>query len=215
MLALEVTSRGEGESADALRARGLVPAVLYGPKEPTTPIAIDALRLQHVWREAGETSIVVLKGVGEDKDALIHDAQFHPVTGKLLHADFYVIEKGKKITITVPLEFIGTAPAEKQGHIVVKTLHEVEIEVAPAELPHKLEVDISSLANVGDHLLASQIALPASASLVTGADEIVASVKEFKEEPTETAPAPETVIIGEEKKEEGEAAEEKARPGKE
>jgi len=50
---------------------------------------------------------------GEDKDALIHDVQFHPVTGRLLHADFYVLEKGKKIKISVPLEFEGAAPAEK------------------------------------------------------------------------------------------------------
>jgi large subunit ribosomal protein L25 len=117
-----------------------------------------------------------------------------------------VLEKGKKIKINVPLEFEGVAPAEKSGHIVVKTLHEVEIEVTPQELPHNLPVDLSKLSNVGDHIVASDITLPPSATLLTDADEIVASVKEFKEEKEEIAPAPETVIIGEEKKE-GEAAE--------
>jgi len=75
-----------------------VPAVFYGPKEASTAISVDARKLAHVWREAGETTIVTLKGLGEDKDTLIHDAQFHPVNGQLLHADFYVLEKGKKIT---------------------------------------------------------------------------------------------------------------------
>jgi len=202
MITLDVEKRDAKESPETLRARGVVPAVFYGPKEDTTPISIDSLKLERLWREAGETTIVRLKGIGEEKDALIHDVQLHPVTGKLQHADFYVIEKGKKVTITVPLEFKGQAPAEKLGHIVVKTLHEVEIEVAPQELPHSLPVDLSVLGNIGDHILVSNIPLPSSATLVTSADEIVASVKEFKEEAEEVTPAPETVIIGEEKKEE-------------
>lgn len=207
MLTLEVKARGGDESAEMLRKRGAIPAVFYGPKEHSTPIAIDERLLEHVWKKAGETAIVTLKGLGEDKDTLIHDAQFHPVTGKLLHVDFYVLEKGKKIKINVPLEFKGTAPAEKAGHIVVKTLHEVEIEVIPQELPHSLTVDLGKLEKVGDHIVVRDITLPGSASLVTSPDEIIASVKEFKEEPVEVAPMPETVIIGEEKKAEAAAAE--------
>jgi len=203
MLTLDVKARDDKESAETLREQGIVPAVFYGPKEKATPIAINALKLEHVWKEAGETTIVTLKGVGEDKDTLIHDAQVHPLTGKLLHADFYVLEKGKKVRIKVPLEFIGAAPAEKLGHIVVKALHEVEIEVTPQELPHSLSVDLTALGNVGDHIVASQIPLPPSATLLTHSEEIVASVKEFREEKEEITPPPETVIIGEEKVEEG------------
>jgi len=210
MLVLEVKARVENESADTLRKTGAVPAVFYGPKEAATAISVDARKLAHVWREAGETTIVTLKGLGEDKDTLIHDAQFHPVNGQLLHADFYVLEKGKKITIKVPLEFEGAAPAEKAGHILVKALHEVEIEVAPAELPHHLAVDLSVLANVGDHITAAQIKLPASATLLTHAEEIVASVTEFKEEKEEITPAPETIITTEKAPEEGAAADEAA-----
>ena len=94
MLTLDVKARDDKESAETLREQGIVPAVFYGPKEKATPIAINALKLEHVWKEAGETTIVTLKGVCEDKDTLIHDAQVHPLTGKLLHADFYVLEKG-------------------------------------------------------------------------------------------------------------------------
>ena len=203
MLTLDVKARDDKESAETLREQGIVPAVFYGPKEKATPIAINALKLEHVWKEAGETTIVTLKGVGEDKDTLIHDAQVHPLTGKLLHADFYVLEKGKKVRIKVPLEFIGAAPAEKLGHIVVKALHEVEIEVTPQELPHSLSVDLTALGNVGDHIVASLVPLPPSATLLTHSEEIVASVKEFREEKEEITPPPETVIIGEEKVEEG------------
>lgn len=196
-LALEVQPRDGKTDPETLRKAGSVPAVFYGPKESSTPIAINALRLEHVWKEAGETTVITLTGVGEDKETLIHDAQFHPVTGKLLHADFYVLEKGKKVKIKIPLEFEGQAPAEKAGHIIVKALHEIEIEVTPAELPHNLVVDLTKLENVGDHIMAHEIKLPPSASLITSKDEIVASVTEFKEEPVEITPAPETIITTE------------------
>src|SRR3989344_5691123 len=123
MLVLEVKPRGK-ESADTLRQGGEVPAVFYGPKEKATAIAGDARKLAHVWREAGETTIVTLKGLGEDKDTLIHDAQFHPVGGQLLHADFYVVKRERNITTKRPLKLEGAAPAEKAGHILVKALHE-------------------------------------------------------------------------------------------
>ena len=212
MLALEVKARVENESADTLRKQGAVPAVFYGPKEAATAISVDARKLAHVWREAGETTIVTLKGLGEDKDTLIHDAQFHPINGQLLHADFYVLEKGKKIKIKVPLEFEGVAPAEKAGHILVKALHEVEIEVAPAELPHHLLVDLTKLVNVGDHITAAQITLPPSAALITHAEEVVASVTEFKEEAVEITPAPETIITTEKAGEAGAGEAEAASP---
>lgn len=189
MLALEIQTRNAQESSDAVRARGLMPAVFYGPKEESMPIAIDAARFERVFKEAGETTVITLKGVGGDKDTLVHDVQFHPVTGKPLHADFYVIEKGKKVSVSIPLEFEGQAPAEKLGFIISKALHEVEIEVAPAELPKHLIVDITSLANDGDHITVGQIKLPPSAELVTDASEIVASVTEMKEEKEEAAPA--------------------------
>jgi large subunit ribosomal protein L25 len=187
-ITLAVQARGN-ESAESLRAGGLVPAVFYGPKEQSTPVAIEARAFERALREAGETTIVTLTGVGDAKDTLIHDVQTDPVSGIPLHVDFYVLEKGKKVTINVPLEFEGTAPAEKVGGVLVKALHEVEIEVAPAQLPHSLSIDLSVLENIGDRILAKDIALPTSATLITDGDEIVASVTEAKEEETE-APAP-------------------------
>lgn len=208
MLTLAVTPRAEMDS-DALRAAGSMPAVFYGPKEPAHAVTIDTKQFEKVWKEAGETTLVQLNGVDGTKDTLIKDVQFHPVTGKPLHADFYVLEKGKKVELMIPLEFAGVAPAEKAGHIISKALHEIEIEVAPHEIPHELVIDLSSLVNVGDHITVSQIVLPASAELKTGGDEIVVSVTEFVEEKVEepvaaegAAPAEGTAAPAEEKKEE-------------
>lgn len=205
MLTLDVETREAG-SARSLRAKGSVPAVFYGPKEQATAIAVDARKLEAIWRQAGQTSVVTLHGIGDDKETLIRDVQEHPVTGALLHADFYVLEKGKKVRISVPLEFSGVAPAEKAGHIISKAMHELEIEVAPAELPHHLTVDLTKLADIGTHITAADIALPPSATLVTDADEIVASATEFVEEQEAPSAAPETVILTAKPEGEAEAA---------
>jgi large subunit ribosomal protein L25 len=195
MLELEIKPRDSKESAETLRAKGVLPAVIYGPKEESAAITVEQKTFERLFKQAGETTIIKLKGLGEEKDSLVHDIQRHPVTDTILHADFYVLEKGKKLTLNIPLEFVGEAPAEKLGHIVTKVVHEVEIEVAPAELPQHLEVDISKLENVGDHILASDIKLPASAELKINPEEVIVSVSAFVEEkieapaPTEAAPA--------------------------
>ncbi len=182
-------------SADVVRTKGMIPAVFYGPKEKATPISIDARAFEHAWKEAGETTIVSLTGIGGAKETLIKDVQVLPTTGAVIHVDFYVLEKGKKVEIAVPLEFTGEAPAEKLGHILVKSMHEIEIEVAPADLPHSLEVDISKLENVGDQITVADVKLPPSAELISDPEEIVASVAAFveeKEETPEAAPAAES-----------------------
>jgi len=205
MLELAIKPRDAKASNDELRTAGSIPAILYGPKEDATPISINTQAFTRLFKEAGETTIVKLTGVGDEKETLIHDVQFHPVTDMPLHADFYVLEKGKKITLAIPLEFIGVAPAEKLGHIITKVVHEVEIEVAPAELPQHLEVDLSKLENVGDHILAGDIKLPSSATLITNAEEILVSITAFVEE-KELETEVKLAEVGEEPKEGEEAA---------
>ncbi len=180
MLSLDISARDMQQSADSLRKGGVLPAVFYGPKEKATPIAIPLPAFERIWRESGETTIITLMGVGEPKEVLIQDVAEHPVTGTPLHADFYVLEKGKKIEIAVPVEFTGVAPAEKEGGVVVKVLHEIEIRVAPAELPQHLTVDLSALKAIGDHVTVSQVPVPPSAEFITDPDEIVVSITEQK-----------------------------------
>lgn len=208
IMTLNVEKRDSTESAAVIRQRGFAPAVFYGPKEDATPIVIDARKLASIWKAAGETTIIKLEGAGEGLDTLIKDVQIHPVTGEILHADFYALEKGKKVEISVPLHFIGEAPAEKLGGVISKALHEVEIEVSAAELPHALDVDLALLADLNSHITAGQIKLPPSATLKIDADEIVASVTSLEVEPEPTAAegeVPNPIVEGEEKKEEAAA----------
>ena len=196
MLNLEIEARDVKANLTVLRTAARIPAVFYGHKESPIAISVNAKVADKLWKAAGETTLVTLTGVGAPKETLIKDVQIHPVSGALMHMDFYVLEKGKKIEVMIPLEFINDAPAEKLGFIVVKALQEIEIEVSPSELPHTLDVDLSKLMGMGDHITAADIALPPSARLMTDSETIIASVTAFEEYveqeiPTEAAPASE------------------------
>ncbi len=166
-----------------------MPAVFYGKKEKSTPISITKSKFKKIWKEAGESSVIELSGKGIEAEALIQDVDFDPVTDEPRHADFYVFEKGKKISINAPLEFVGVSPAVKDlGGTLVKVMYELEIEAMPKDLPHSINVDISSLVNFDSIISAKDIKLPEGVFLITKPDEVIASVYEAKEEVEEAAP---------------------------
>lgn len=197
-------------SAAALRRAGKLPAVFYGRKTVSTPISISAAEFLKVWKMAGENAVVMLTSPDGEVETLIHEVDRHPVSGAFRHADFYAFEKGQKLKIKVPIEFVGVAPAVKDlGGVLVKVLHELEIEAEPRYLPHKIEADISSLKAFGNVLTAKELKLPASVMLVTSVDEVVASVYEPKEEVSPEAPPDLSAIevVKKGKEEEASAAE--------
>ncbi len=188
MLTLNVEKREKKLKPETIRQNGQIPAVFYGKKAESTPITVKEVDFLKAWKEAGESSVLILKGVGEDHEALIHDIDLDPVTGKVRHADFYVLEKGKKVKVGVPIEFTGIAPAVKElGGTLVKVLHELEIEAMPKDLPHELILDVSALVNFESRIIAKDIKLPAGVELVTDAEEVVALASEVKEELEEEA----------------------------
>jgi len=187
MLKLEAKKRDiVGKKVKTIRDNGGLPAVLYGPKEDTTSITIPAKDFLVVWKEAGETTVVSLKIEGGDKDVMIHDVSVDPLNGTPVHVDFYAIEKGKKVEVSVPLEFIGVAPAVKElGGTLVKVLHELEVEALPNNIPHELTVDISSLVDFESHIAVKDIKLPEGVSAKNDPNETITLVSQPKDEEDE------------------------------
>lgn len=187
-MTLQVEKRDKKTDLGALRQTGKMPAVFYGKNEVSTPISVMAIDFSKTYKKAGESTVVVLRGPGIEVESLIHDVNLHPVTGKPIHADFYVFEKGKKIKVGVSLEFVGTAPAIKDlGGTLIKVLYDIEIEAFPKDLPHRLEVDISNLVDFKSIISAKDIKLPRGVELAIRGDDIIASVSEPKEEIEEVA----------------------------
>lgn len=208
MLELAVEKREKIGKATKRRAGGNIPAVFYGPKEESTPITLSEKDFMKVWKEAGESSVIELTGMGDAKEALIHDVDLDPVSGAVRHADFYVIEKGKKIQVSVPLTFVGEAPAVKElGGSLVKVLHEIDIEVMPKDLPHEITVDVTGLTDFEKQIHVKDLAVPSDVEVLTDAEETVALVAEAKEEEEEPSEAPDLDSIEVEKKGKDEEAE--------
>lgn len=186
---LAVTKRDIAKKPHSLRLEGVLPAVVYGRSEESTPIAVDRKTFEKVYKAAGESSVITLTGLGGAKQALIHDVAVDPVNGQPIHADFYAIEKGQKVTVSVPFEFEGVAPAVKElGGILTKVMYELEIEVEPADLPQHIVVDVSKLATLEDQIKISDLKLPASAKISIDPDEVVAMISVAKDEPVEETP---------------------------
>ena len=189
MLTLNVEKRDMKVTPEAIRKNGSIPAVFYGPKEATTPIIINAKDFTKTWKKAGESSVIILKEGANEHEVLIHEVDIHPLSGDVRHADFYVIEKGKKVKVAVKLVYSGVSPAVKdKGAILVKVRREVEIEAAPRDLPHEIIVDISKLVEFTDVVKAKDLSIPAGVELKIGPEEVIASISEAKEE-VEEAPA--------------------------
>ena len=209
MLTLPVEKReeGSGASAPALRRAGKIPAVVYGGSREATPIAVDARAFEKVLREAGESTIVALAGLGEEVPTLIHEVDLDPVAHTPRHIDFYAVTKGQKVEVAIPLSFVGESPAVKAGANLVKVMYELEVEADPMNLPHDIEVDLAKLAEIGDQIHAADLVLPAGVTLNIEPEEVVALVQEVVEEVVEAAPADLSSIEVEQKGKEEEVAE--------
>ena len=186
MLTLKAEIRNKTDKLDQSRKAGKVPAVFYGKKEASTAISIPKIDFLKVWKEAGESSVVTLETSEGTKESLIQDVDLDPITGIPRHADFYVFEKGHKVEVELPLEFIGISPAVKDlGGMLVKVLHKLKVEAMPKDLPHNIIVDINSLVDFGNQILAKDIAMPRGAELKENPEEVIVLVSAPREEKEE------------------------------
>ena len=188
MFTLKTTNRGAGESLDKLRKEGKIPAVYYGYNKHATSVTVPMKDFQKTFKDAGESTSIVLETEDGKIDALIHEIQLDPVKNTPIHVDFLIIDANKEVEVEVPLEFTGESPAVKNGlGNLVKVLHDVKIMALPKNLPHSLEVDISNLNTLEDNVLVSNIKAPSGVTIITPSEEVVAAIVAHKEE-VEQAP---------------------------
>lgn len=190
MQKLQVKKRDTSDDTDAARAEGVLPAVFYGRDTDSTPIATDMSDFIKLWHQTGTSTVFELEvDDGETKPALIQEIDIHPVTDQPLHADIYVIEEGQTVTVDLPVEVTGTAPAVKnKGGLLVRILHTVEVEADPTKLPPHVEVDVSDLDEFGSQATVADIKTPEGVSILSEDDEVVVLI----EEPTELEELEET-----------------------
>ncbi len=214
----EVQPREASGKAAARRLRSKedrVPAIVYGAGKEPMPISLSHNKVIKALDHEAVYSHLLTLNHGKDAEKVVLKALMrHPTKPKILHMDFLRINTKEKLTMRVPLHFVGEAksPGLKDGGVLVKPISHLDISCLPLELPEFIEIDISEM-NIGDSLHLSSIKMPHGVTLAHAIDEdhdqSVVSIQEPRaEEPEETAApvAVETVITGQKTPEEEAAA---------
>lgn len=197
------TESGKGV-ARKLRAGGRAPAVVYGQGEEALLLSVDALETMNLFNHISvENTIVELNVDGEKLPipTLVREVQLHPFKPELIHVDFYKIQEGVEVEVTVPLHVHGDAPGVKfQGGVLQQVEHDLPVRSIPSMIPEELTIDISGL-EIGDQLTAGQLTVPEGVVLLLDDDQplvLVSAprVEEVEEADTEEPLEPE--IVGEE-----------------
>src|SRR2546428_10058276 len=201
-------------AARKLKARGIVPAIIYGGKEKPQPLQLSVRDINAMLSHAsGENILVELEIDGEksNRTALVQEVQHSPVGGDVLHVDFHAISMDEKIQADVPLEALGVPTGVKNfGGLLEQNLRVLAIECLPRDLPDKITVDVSEL-NIGNSIHVRDIKLPSGVTAKVQPDltafSVMAPVIEEKpvtaEAEAAAAAGPEVITA---RKEEGEAA---------
>jgi large subunit ribosomal protein L25 len=162
-----------------LKKSGLIPAVVYGLKEPPVAIAISPKVVARVLAsEAGMNSVMFLQREGTDikRHVIIKDVQRDPITSRLHHVDFMRVDMTVKVRVKVPVRLVGTSIGVKTLGGVLDFAHrEIEIECLPSIIPAHIDVDISNL-TVGDSIRFEQLTLVPNIVLIGDAHQVVCSV---------------------------------------
>lgn len=196
----------KGKHVKSIRKDGQMPAVIYGKDRKPLALTLDAHEFALMYRHGGGNTIVEIEiekadGTKEKKNVLVHEIASDPVSRKILHADLLQIKMNEKITATVPLVFVGDSVAVIDlGGSLLTTKDEVEVECFPADLPHEIQVDLSTLADFDSVIHVEDLVLPEGVVILDDVEEVIAHVEAPRsdeelaemEEPVEQGELPES-----------------------
>jgi large subunit ribosomal protein L25 len=193
--------KGSAE-ARRLRRRGLIPAVLYGHKEETVPVAISQEEFATILRH--HTRVVDLQHEGAQQKALIREVQWDHLGHDVLHVDFARVAADERIKIEVRIELRGTAPGVTGGGVLDQPLHSLNIECPAISVPESIRVNVGEL-QIDQSIYVRDLKLPEGVTALNDPDAIVVHVTAPVAEPeAAAAPAAETAepeVIGRQKAE--------------
>jgi len=194
-LEIRVDARDKKRKRDAKRLlrNGKIPGILYGPKTQAIALALDKREFSSRVADLEGSHLVRLKSESSalaDKVALVKAMQHHPISGDVIHTDLYEVDLSAKITVNVPLHFIGKAEGVVRGGILQPIVREIEVECLPLDIPAFFDVDVSAL-DIGDSVHIEELTMPEGVTAVYESNlALVAVVPPTVEEAPTAAAAP-------------------------
>jgi large subunit ribosomal protein L25 len=168
-----------GKKVSTLRHAGKLPAVVYGHGHASEPIQLDAHEFDILRRHVGRNALLDLKVAGGGaRPVLLHAIHEHPVSRRVLHADFFIVRMTEEMTVDVPIQPVGESTAvEKLGGTLLHLKDTVQVRALPADLPSYIELEISSLDSFELTLHASDLRVPERVTLLMDPTEPIARVQ--------------------------------------
>jgi large subunit ribosomal protein L25 len=160
------------------RKEGMIPAVVYGHGIKSESLWVKALDFEKLLKKSGESTMIDLDIDGQKgRNVIIYELQKDPVSGKFIHIDFFQVRMDEEIETEVELEYIGESPVVKEaGGILVKNMGEIEVKCLPADLPSKIEVDISTLKSFDDRICLKDLKISSKVKFDIDPETVVALV---------------------------------------
>ncbi len=196
--------------ARSLRRSGRVPAVVYGHARAPQALSLDARELDRLLGHINaETTVIDLAIDGANAMTLIREIQRHPLSRSVLHVDFQELVAGEKVIVKVPVVLVGTPVGVRLGGgVMTQVLQELECRVDPANIPNRVEVDVTSV-TIGHSIHVSEVQVPDGVEVLDDESGTIMIVSAPKEEtaaaPTDGTTSAEPEVIRKAKAEEGEA----------
>jgi large subunit ribosomal protein L25 len=144
------------KATKALRNAGQVPCVLYGGDKSVHFSAAELAFSKLVYTPNAHTVVIELEG-GETYNAILQDIQFHPVTDRILHVDFYQVFENKEITMDIPVNYIGNPRGVRNGGVLRKNKRSLRVKALPGNLPDYIDANIEDL-KIGNKLYITKLA---------------------------------------------------------
>lgn len=167
-----------------IRAKGKIPAIVYGSDLQPRPVTVDGREFGQVYRRAGESTLVdLVVDKATPVKVLIQDLQRDVMQGEVVHVDFFQVNMHKEIDAKIKIEIVGEAPAVRElGGTLIQTLEELEVRCLPGVLVHELQADVRGLKTFQDVVHVSDLKVPEGMQVKNDLEETVVIVEEPRSE---------------------------------
>ncbi len=173
------------KDANGLRRSGQVPCILYGGSEQIS-FAVEEKAFKPLVYTP-DTHTVELELNGKKHNAILKELQLHPVTDKILHADFLELVPGKAVTLELPVKFEGTAPGVRNGGKLLRKMRKLAVRGPIEKMPDAITIDVSKM-EIGDAVRVSDMNID-GLSFLNGENMTIVTVRVTRNVVEEEKPA--------------------------
>jgi large subunit ribosomal protein L25 len=167
----------QGNQNRKLRKIGIIPAVIFSKTLDSVMIQIPIGEFTKVYKEAGKTHVIDVICDNESYSTIIHGIDIHPVKHLPRHVDFLAVDLKQKVEAEVPVVITGEARGVKENGLVLsQPIDTIKVSCLPDNIPNQLEIDITNLLEIGDHVSISDLVVNSNVEIIDELDDVIATL---------------------------------------